>query len=115
MHETIELPFCPRCGAKSFKNGAFKPWFCESCGFKLYSNVATAAGVFILDEENRVLLNQRAHDPQCGKLGLPGGFLDPQETAEEAVVREVREEVGLEIQDLTYLASFPNQYFYGGI
>ena len=46
---------------------------------------------------------------------MPGGFIDPGETAEEALVREVREETGVEVFDLNYLASFPNDYAYGGI
>jgi NADH pyrophosphatase NudC (nudix superfamily) len=115
MPEIIELPYCPRCGNRSFKSGAFKPWLCQSCDFKLYPNVATAAGVFIFDEHSQVLFNERAHNPGKGKLGLPGGFLDPGETAEAAVIREIDEEVGLLVKDLTYLGSFPNQYFYGGI
>lgn len=115
MPETIELPYCPHCGEPAFQNGPFKPWSCGRCGFKLYPNVAAAAGVFILDDEDRILFNQRAHEPGRGKLGLPGGFLDPRETAEEAVVREAREEVGLPVFDLRYLGSFPNQYFYGGV
>jgi len=115
MRNTTELPFCPRCGAKTFNSGPFKPWFCKSCDFKIYPNVAAAAGVFIFNTNNEVLFNKRAHDPGIGKLGLPGGFIDANETAEESVHREVKEEVGLEIAELKYLCSCPNQYFYGGI
>lgn len=115
MRESIELPFCPRCGAKTFESGSFKPWLCKSCDFKIYPNVAAAAGVFIFNEKNEVLFNLRAHDPGRGKLGLPGGFIDANESAEEGAHREVKEEVGLEIKELKYLCSFPNQYFFDGI
>ncbi len=62
-----------------------------------------------------MLLIERAKDPGKGKLGLPGGFDDARETAEQAAAREVIEEVGLVIERLTYLATFPNLYHYKGI
>ena len=115
MPDLIELPYCPHCGAKSFKSGPFKPWHCESCGFLLYPNIASAVGVFIVDEGNQVLFTERAHEPSQGKLGIPGGFLDAGEKAETGVEREIFEEIGLKVNDLHYLCSFPNKYFYGGI
>lgn len=57
----------------------------------------------------------RGKEPGQGKLGLPGGFVDPGETAETALVREVLEETGLQIQSYRFLASFPNRYAYGGV
>lgn len=62
-----------------------------------------------------MILLRRAHDPGKGLLGLPGGFVDPGETAEAALRRETFEEVGLEVPDWQYLASFPNRYLYRGI
>jgi 8-oxo-dGTP diphosphatase len=51
--------------------------------------------VVVLDEA--VVLLERAHAPFEGKWALPGGFVDPDETAREACVREVAEEVGLDV------------------
>ena len=115
MPEKKSLPYCPHCGAKSFHAGSFKPWYCSTCDFKLYPNIASAAGVFVLDDEGRVLLTERAHEPSIGKLGLPGGFLERGETAEDGLIREVEEEVGLPIKKLKYLCSAPNSYAFGGI
>ncbi len=59
-----------------------------------------------------MLLLVRDRDPGRGLLGIPGGFCDPGETAEEALAREIREEVGLEATAFRYLGSFPNDYVY---
>jgi NAD+ diphosphatase len=115
MPDPIELPYCPHCGKRSFKSGRFKPWSCASCGFQMYPNIASAAAVFILNSEGRILFTERAKDPGKGRLGLPGGFLDAGESAESGVLREVREEVGLKLSRIQYLVSLPNEYFYGGL
>jgi ADP-ribose pyrophosphatase YjhB (NUDIX family) len=59
-----------------------------------------------------VLFIRRAKDPGRGKLALPGGFIDKLETAEDAVRREIQEELGLELVSLRYLVSAPNLYTY---
>ena len=55
------------------------------------------AGAVIKDGTGRMLLILRGHDPGKGLWSIPGGRIDPGETSEEAVVREVREETGLEV------------------
>ena len=65
--------------------------------------------------QGRILFGVRKNDPGRGMLDLPGGFVDPGETAEEAVRREIKEELRIEIHSLHYLFSFPNKYLYKGI
>ena len=88
---------------------------CQTCGFLLFFNVASAAGAIIADPQGRILLLRRDRDPRKGKLAMPGGFIDPGESAEEGLSREVREEVNLQVTSCRYLCSFPNRYEYKGL
>jgi len=54
-------------------------------------------GAIIRDEAGRLLLIKRGHDPEAGRWSLPGGRVEPGETDEQAVVREIREETGLSV------------------
>jgi mutator protein MutT len=105
--------FCPRCAApRPSDNVGQTPLRCSGCSFTFYFNPTVAAACFILDLQNRVLLIRRAKEPSKGKLGLPGGFIDFGESAEEGMRREVREEVGVEVANVRFVASYPNLYHY---
>ena len=113
MHPTEHFKHCPRCGVpRAARNAGETPFACARCGFTYYFNPAVAAAAFIFDGEGRVLLIRRAKNPAAGKLAVPGGFIDYGESAEDGMRREVREEVGLEIDRIQFLVSFPNQYHY---
>lgn len=68
-----------------------------------------------MERSGEIVLVERAREPRKGKLGLPGGFVNPGERAEEAALRECAEEIGWSPPGLRYLGSFPNSYGYGGI
>lgn len=108
---------CPMCGSKKIQNPEMRKWICPDCGFDLYNNVAAAVGIIIYDKDNNLLFEVRAKEPRKGFIALPGGFVDFAESAEKAVVRECREEIGVEIdeKDLVFLCSNPNVYPYKGI
>ena len=55
-------------------------------------------GAVVFDDQGRLLLVQRANPPAQGLWSLPGGRQEPGETAEQGVVREVREETGLTVR-----------------
>lgn len=57
-----------------------------------------AAGVIIVDDDDRILLVQRGHEPQAGRWSLPSGRAEPGETAAEAAIREAGEETGLDVE-----------------
>lgn len=88
---------------------------CFQCGLTYYANVASAVACIVVDKHERLLSVRRAHDPARGTLDLPGGFVDPLETVEQAVVRELHEETGLEAISMRYLMSLPNVYPYSGV
>jgi NADH pyrophosphatase NudC (nudix superfamily) len=106
------LKYCPSCGSGLFKTDSAKSFKCESCGFKFFINSAAAVAAVIENKEGWILLTVRGVEPNIGALDLPGGFVDPMESAEEALKRELKEELNLEITDLNYLVSYSNEYIY---
>ena len=55
---------------------------------------------------------KRNREPAKGKLDLPGGFIDPNESAEDGLRREIREELQMDLGELKYVGSCPNVYEY---
>lgn len=54
-------------------------------------------------------------EPQKGMLDLPGGFVEFGESAEQALLREIREELNVEVVNPSYLTSAPNDYLYADV
>ena len=106
--------FCPRCG-KERAGSSVNPFHCAACGHTQYFGPTAAVAAILLGHDDRALLLRRAKDPGKGKLGLPGGFVDIGETAEDALRREIREEVNLEVSTLEFLCTLPNEYQYRGV
>jgi 8-oxo-dGTP pyrophosphatase MutT (NUDIX family) len=88
---------------------------CPDCGFTLYFNTAAAVAALIFDSEGRLMVVSRNREPQKGLLDLPGGFVDFGEDAENALKREVSEELGVDVEVCGYHKSMPNTYLYKGI
>jgi len=108
------IQYCPVCGKKQFHPRDEKSWQCGACGFLFYRNPATAVAA-IIECHGELLFAVRGRDPQAGKLDLPGGFVDLDESAEQALQRELGEELGLQPVAANYMASFPNTYPYAGV
>jgi mutator protein MutT len=108
------LKFCPRCGREQIAS-AKNPFQCPFCGHTQFFNPAAAVAAILLRPDGCALFLRRARDPGKGKLGLPGGFVDIGETAENALRREIREEVNLEVAELEFLCTLTNEYHYKGI
>ena len=108
--------FCPSCASTHFTFPDNRRFLCNDCGFTYYHNIAAAVAI-VFTFEDKVLFTVRNVDPDKGKWDLPGGFIDPNETAEEAASREIKEELGIEISnsDLKYITTSPNNYLYKNV
>jgi mutator protein MutT len=116
MAHPLELfRYCPKCGSEYFEINSFKSKHCSSCGFTYYQNPSSSTAAFILNAKGELLVVRRAKEPAKDTLDLPGGFVDNGETAEEGILREIKEETGLEVQQVEYLFSIPNIYRYSGM
>ncbi|MBU1170327.1 MAG: NUDIX domain-containing protein [Proteobacteria bacterium] len=94
----IQKKFCPYCAGplvESQIEGQLRKR-CTQCQTILYENPVPAACVVLIDSQERVLLAKRKVDPKAGYWCLPGGFVELGESPEEAAIRELREETGLQ-------------------
>ncbi len=107
--------YCSRCGSAAVRVESALCHRCTRCGYGHFINPIAGVAALLTDGQGRLLLLRRAHDPGKGKLGLPGGFVDVGETAEEALRREIREEIGIEAPALDFFLTLPNEYPYQGL
>ena len=116
-HPLEVFRFCPKCGSENFEINNALSRHCSDCGFTYYQNPRASTAAFILNSKGELLIAKRAKEPAMGTLDLPGGFVDNAETAEQGMVREIKEETGLDIQpeSIEYLFSIPNVYHYSGM
>jgi NAD+ diphosphatase len=92
-----------------------KSLLCSECGFELFFNPGAAVAGLICSEAGELLVTVRASEPGKGRWDLPGGFIDTNETAEQGLCREIKEELNLDVDTLEYVASAPNKYEYKGV
>lgn len=114
MISEFEFTYCPRCGGTLQQKGE-NVLICSECDLHYYVNPKPSNAVILFNTKNELLLVKRKHNPKKGFLDLPGGFVDINESIEESVQREMKEELGIEVEDIRYFASVPDRYAYGGI
>lgn len=104
----MEMAFCRRCGSplEPQRDNAFA---CAQ-GHTLFLNPSPAVGVFFITPDNHVILSRRGIEPNKGMLDAFGGFIEPSESLEEGLARELREELSLEPHEYE-----PPQYFISAI
>ena len=95
--------FCGRCGTATQNHAGERSKQCPACGLVAYPRVSPA--MMALVTRGRDLLLARAHRFAPGMFSALAGFVEPGETIEDCVRREVREEVGVEVGEITYFAS----------
>ncbi|MEM6777160.1 MAG: NUDIX domain-containing protein [Planctomycetota bacterium] len=106
--------YCPACRHPNPEPGVI-PFRCAKCSFTFFFGPVAAVGGLIINSRGRLLLVRRSRDPGAGKWGLPGGFVDRNETIESALHREIMEETGLKVTRQTLLTTGPNSYTYQGV
>jgi len=92
----LEYKICPHCGhilVVRYLDGRDRK-VCEQCGFVHYKNPTPAAAV-ILIQNKQVLLVKRKYEPKAGYWSLPAGFVEYDESPEQAAIRETKEETGI--------------------
>ena len=114
MRVLDKFQYCPICGSPHFEINNIKSKKCKDCGFSYYLNASSATVALIVNEKDELLVVRRKNDPGKDMLDMPGGFVDMDETGEEAMAREVKEETGLEATEVSYQFSYPNTYLYSG-
>lgn len=114
--DTEMFAHCGRCGEPGVVFDGTIRHDCPSCGWRLYRSPVTAVAA-ILTLGDRFVFSRRSREPARGLLDLPGGFVDPGESAEQAMARELNEELGIHVvvEASHYLGSLPNTYPYRGI
>ena len=110
-----EHRFCGSCGEPTQPSTTDMSLGCRACGVKYYPRISPAVIVAIL-KDNKILLAHNKLFPE-GLYSLVAGFVEPGESLEETVMREVYEEVGVHLKNIRYFGSqswpFPNSLMLG--
>jgi len=113
-HPLEVLKFCPKCGSPQFEIAGERSLKCGSCSFHYYINASAAVAALVTNGNGRLMLVTRGIEPNYGKLDLPGGFVDHFESVEDALERELFEELGMKVKSMKYISSAPNEYIFSG-
>jgi NAD+ diphosphatase len=98
--------FCADCGAPTEVADAGHERRCPACGAHHFPRTDPVVIVRVVDRSDRLLLGRQARWPP-GRFSVLAGFVEPGETLEEAVRREIQEESGVAVGDTSYVASQP--------
>ena len=101
----LEFNYCPTCGGDlvvRHDGHSYRP-HCAPCNRFFYRNPIPAAACFVVRADGAMLFARRAVEPCKGMWTLPGGFVEMDETTEEAALRELNEETNLTATRATLL------------
>jgi NAD+ diphosphatase len=97
--------YCGRCGHPMEKSEIERAKVCPACGFKSFPKISPAV-IVAVTKENRILL-ARAYRFPVKIYSVIAGFVEPGETLEECIKREIEEEVGIQVKNIQYFGSQP--------
>lgn len=115
LHWEQQSRHCSRCGAETERIPGTWGKRCTGCASEHYPHIHPCA-IVLVKRNDQVLLTRKAEWP-AGRFSLVAGFVDFGESLEECAIREVREETGIEIENVRYVGSqnwpFPAQLMAG--
>jgi NAD+ diphosphatase len=115
LHWDTIYQYCARCGNKMDIKADERAKYCSHCHLHFYPKLSPSV-IVAIERGDEILLARSPHFTP-GVFGLLAGFIEPGETAEEAVAREVMEEVSIKIKDIRYVLSqhwpFPDSFMLG--
>jgi len=97
--------FCGRCGTEMEPRADERAMACPKCGFLQYPRLSPAI-IVAVTRGDALLLAHGNHFP-AGMYSIVAGFVEPGETFEDCISREVQEEIGIRVKDIRYLSSQP--------
>ncbi|MCK4608689.1 MAG: NAD(+) diphosphatase [Gammaproteobacteria bacterium] len=97
--------YCGKCGADMEDHILERARFCPACNNIVYPRISPCIIVLVTHGEKMLLARSPHFPPQI--MSALAGFIEPGESLEQAIIREVKEEVGVEINQLQYVASQP--------
>jgi len=97
--------FCGHCGSPLDRNSGSSGKKCPECGMSYFPPISPA--IIVAVTRNKELLLARAHRHPPGMFSVVAGFVEPGETLEDCVKREVMEETGVNVKDIRYFGSQP--------
>ncbi len=105
----MKFTYCPHCGSKLIKkeigDEGMIP-YCESCCVPLWDMFTTSIITAVCNEENEVALLRQNYVSTTSYVCV-AGIMKMGESAEETVIREVKEEIGQDVESLKFIASYP--------
>jgi NAD+ diphosphatase len=97
--------FCGKCGQPAKLSGTERAKVCTACGFTTYPRISPAVIVAVI-KDGHILLGSSKRFPQSFYSVL-AGFVEPGETFEQCIKREIKEEAGIDVKNIRYFASQP--------
>lgn len=103
----IQYRFCPSCAIRLQKKciDGVERLACPACDFIFWNNPKPTTSI-ILPKDGKVLLLKRAHEPFKGQWVLPGGYVEHDEDPKTTIIRETKEETGLDIAVLGVIYTY---------
>jgi len=107
----MKFKYCPVCCHK-IKVIDKKLLKCSFCGFHFYLNPVPTTAIILENKKGEILFSKRKLSPKKNFWDLPGGFIEFGEKAEEAIIREVKEELNLSLKKPKILGTYVGLYSY---